>query len=423
MPDEIIVVGGGASGMMAALAAARAGGRVTLLEGQDKCGRKLLLTGNGRCNISSADAQITHRYLSETEGGAVRLAEQVMGQFSPDDTVRFFRDRGLFIRSEGRGLMYPVTGQARSVLAVLQRSLRESGVKVKCSEKVTGLSRSPEGLWNVRTQTWTYTGRAVVLCCGSKAVPSTGSDGSGYALARQAALPLTAVRPALTALRSDAGRLKGADGTRVRGRITLMIGGVEAAQEEGEVQFSGACVSGIAAFQLSRLAVRALENGADVSVSIDLYPEMPEGELAAYLHALAISTGVRAGELLTGLIPDRLIRCVLEAAGLKMEADMADEAGAAAAQLAGAVKRLLLPVRGVRDFENCQVCAGGIALGAVDPESLAMTGHGHEGLFAAGELLDIDGPCGGYNLQWAWSSGYVAGRSAAAYVTDAAGAV
>ena len=203
---KVIVIGGGASGMMAAIAAARAGAQTTLLEAGPKPGRKLLLTGNGRCNLTNLDKEIASVYSSSDPSLAKNLVKSVFSQFSVRDTIRFFREEGLLTSIEHGSYVYPVTGQSTSVLEVLLRTLGALKVKLKYSQEVIEIEKndspdsSREGAWNVRTKTWTYHADRVILSCGSRAVPSTGSNGSGYELSRMLGLDVTDILPGLTAV-------------------------------------------------------------------------------------------------------------------------------------------------------------------------------------------------------------------------------
>ena len=432
---QVIVIGGGPSGMMAAIAAARSGARTTLLEAGPKPGRKLLLTGNGRCNLTNLNPDILSEYDSSDPEAANALAMSVFAQFSVEDTLRFFREEGLLTSIEHGSYVYPVTGQASSVLDVLMRTLQSLDIKRKFSEEVIAIERAENRredeasgcVWNVRTKTWTYAADRVVISCGSRAVPSTGSNGTGYELARMLGLDVTDILPGLTAVSCSfpepdakayvpgAGKhapakepdntedpLYGASGTRTYAVVTILADGEKIAQERGQIQFTQQDLSGIVVYNLSRDVVRALHRGCDVQVSLDLIPDETPENLENDIHFLREKyPGIRDEKVLTGLVPSRLIPAVLALQKLT------------GSSLAYVLKNFSLKALRLRNFDSAQVCVGGVRTTELDPHTLECRDQNLKGIYLTGELIDVEGPCGGYNLQWAWSSGYTAGLHAA----------
>ena len=233
---QIVVVGGGPAGMTAAISAARAGARVTLLESGQKAGSKLLLTGNGRCNLTNLDFDPRRDYASSDPENAGRILSSVFRQMSVDDTLSFFSSMGLMTAAEHGTYVYPVTGQSLSVLNVLVREMERLRVRVKFREKVTGLERTEEG-WLVRTGSWSYPCERVILACGSKCMPATGSDGNGYQLAASCGLRLTPVLPSLSAIVCRVPPFwASASGVRVRACVTASADGKS-------LQIPGSCRS------------------------------------------------------------------------------------------------------------------------------------------------------------------------------------
>ena len=428
---SVVIIGGGASGMMAAISAARAGAAVTLLEAGRRPGSKLLLTGNGRCNLTNLDPDLSGKYASQEGTDAGVFAASVLRQLSVTDTLRLFEECGLLTMTEHGTYVYPVTGKSESVLNVLLRELQRLKVKMKYNARVTGIDRE-NGTWLVRTDGWSYPCDSVILCCGSRAVPSTGSDGMGYELCRGLGLEVTDILPALTAVRcrldeedcrpfemdqfrADARRgnkkarqtadspkdpLQEAAGTRMRAEVSAYADGTLLCSEEGQIQFTQTDLSGIVVFNVSRFVTRALRAGKDVQIRLNLLPEKTTEELEQILRRLRTQRPEDPmSALLAGILPPGLI-------GL-----FSGESDPAAA--ARRIRSLPLRALRLRDFDNCQVCAGGVRLRQMDPDTLECAPAGRKGIFIAGELADIDGPCGGYNLQWAWSSGYTAGLHAA----------
>jgi len=396
---KIIVVGAGASGMMAAIAAARQGAFVTVLEKMEKPGKKLLITGNGRCNLTNKNQSVKNAY----RGAGEDFVKQVLGQFTLEDTLAFFGELGLLTR-ERNGYVYPYTDQAGSVLELLLQEIRRLKIKMKYGEEVTGIQKTEEG-FQVRTATWSYPCDKVILCAGGKAAPQTGSDGSGYALAAACGHSIKPVYPALVPLKAGGNLPRMLSGTRNQTALSLEIDGKIRHREEGELQWTDYGVSGIVVFQLSRFAAEALEEKKRVRLHIDLMPEYTAEEIEELLaHKEERFPEETAQELLTGLLKKKAAAALVKTAGKKACAGKGQAFYRAALSF---LKDLTLEITGTKSFDMAQVCAGGVPeeeISAKTLESLKMPG-----LYLAGELLDVDAICGGYNLQWAWSSGCVAG--------------
>lgn len=429
MSLEVIVAGCGPAGMMAAIIAAQAGAKVTVLEGMERPGKKLLLTGNGRCNLTNLAPGLPQAYRSVEEGGG-RAAAQVLEQFSVADTLEFFHALGLFTYDRA-SYVYPRTGQADSVLELLLARMRQLKIKLKYSEKIRSIRRLADGNgWQVTTETWSYSCHRLILCCGSKAAPATGSEGSGYELARQAGHSLTPILPALTALKGKSGRfLSACAGVRTPARVSLYGAGGEAGhtggrekndrsslgillgEDTGELQISESGISGIVAFQVSRYASLELARGNRVTAVLDFLPERSEEELEAWLKDQKqrwSGADASVSAMLSGLLGAKLRGALLKEANIKPGIRAENLTEEQIHRLAGIIKGFSIPITGTRDFDQCQVCAGGVRLKEINPQTLESSIS--PGLYFAGEILDVDGPCGGYNLQWAWSSGYVAGH-------------
>ena len=409
MSKEVFVIGCGASGMSAAIMAAQRGARVTVLESMKNPGKKLLLTGNGRCNLSNTDTDPAARYRSDTADSPEQFARTVFSRFSVSDTLSFLSEAGICTTSRGEYL-YPRSMQAQSVVDLLTARMRQLGVRVRYDTKVLGLRRESTGsdaAWEIITQGWIYHADRVVLCAGSKAYPSTGSDGSGYELSLSCGHSVMPVVPALTALMIEERYLRSASGDRTMAAVTLITKDISVT-EQGELQWTDTGISGIVVFNLSRYAARAIAEGKTASVSIDLFPEMDEASLRDLLSRLPGNTAETvSSDSVRSLLPARLREALFSSFGSRkgksgfcMDTDTAVRC----------FKDLQLKVSGVRPFEQAQVCAGGVSLSEIDPDTLESKIC--PGLYFAGEILDIEGPCGGYNLQWAFSSGALAGMSA-----------
>ncbi len=426
---HVIVIGCGPSGMLAAISAARNGAQVTILEAGSRPGRKLLLTGNGRCNITNLEYDAPGVYLSADQKEADILLESVFGQFSGEDTIRFFEEEGLFCTVEHGSYVYPSTWQSTTVLEVLIRTLEYLHVRLKYSEEVIGIEAageetpksSGEGRWGVKTATWLYRADSVIISCGSRSVPSTGSNGTGYELCRMLGMDVTDVLPALTGIachlplpdtkayvprgknstKNSQNPLDAAAGTRTGAVVTVMIDAEKAAKEKGQVQFTQTDLSGIVVFNLSRFVTRALRQGRDVTIRLDLIPDYSARKVELLLKNLKEThPDITLSSMLTGIIPSRLIPSVEY---------LHRTCGRS---LVSALKAFELHADSLRGFDQAQVCAGGVRVTELDPDTLECRSDELKGIYLTGELIDIDGPCGGYNLQWAWSSGYIAGYHA-----------
>lgn len=387
MKKRIVIAGGGASGLMAAIRAARAGASVTILEQNDRPGKKLSATGNGKCNLTNlAFPKDAYR------GSHPEFARYALESFSVQDTIKFFSELGIYTVNKN-GYIYPHSGQASSVTDVLCMEARSLGVKLKTRERVKDIRREGD-IWKIKTEGWEYEGDRVILANGSKASGISGADGSGYDLAGHLGHKIITPLPALTPLKCR-GNFKGWAGVRTEGSVTLCINGIPMKTETGELQLTDYGISGIPVFQLSRYAVRAVSEGCRVSVLLDFLPEFSCDGLRTFLDSRKKNCPYKnKKELLVGLFPEKLIHVLISQPKLEE-----------------AVKSFPLTVVSGMEFSQAQVCSGGVDTGEVDPHTMGSLLQ--PGLYFAGELLDIDGTCGGYNLQWAWSSGALAGVCAA----------
>lgn len=405
---KVIIVGAGASGLMAAIAAADEGALVTVLEGMEKPGKKILATGNGRCNLTNLE----HERLDRYRGASMDFITSVMEKLPVAKTLDFFENIGLLLQNKG-GYIYPYVNQASAVQEVLLTEARRLGVKIKCCEKVMKLE-SGKGMpaWKVHTASWVYEGDAVILAAGSKAAPQTGSDGSGYDLAKQMGHRILPPREALVPLKLQEKWVRKASGVRMPVRAMLSVGdgkNKKTYTEVGELQWTDYGISGIVIFQLSRYAVCALAEKKSVYMTLDLLPDFSEEALLERLKKKQLF-GV-TDELLTGILPKKMIPVICELSGLKPSLKAAALTEQQLQELLHQIKHLRVSVIGHKSFDAAQVCSGGVDTEQVNPATLESKHK--KGLYFAGELLDVDGICGGYNLQWAWSSGYTAGKAAA----------
>ena len=396
---KVIILGGGASGLMAALSAARdARNTVTILERQSRVGRKLLATGNGRCNLANLQLSPA-RY----HGQDPAFAQAALTRFGVQDTLEFFRGLGLLTVAEDSGRVYPLSDQANSVLDVLRFAAEQAGVQTVCGFDAQSVRKKARGYQLTAADGAGYFADRLIIACGGCAGKALGGTMAGYDLLGQLGHSRTPLHPSLTQIRTDPAPIRGLKGVRADCHIRLRAGGRTVQEDAGEAQFTETGVSGPAAFTLSRQAGQAQE----AELLLDLLRAYPEPQVLALLAARkAALPQLAAEDALAGMLHPRLGKTLCRACGLGQQplAGIPDEALAA---LAKKIKNFALPVTGVSGFESAQVTAGGVRTAEFRADTLES--RLAPGVFACGEVLDIDGDCGGYNLQWAWSSGYVAG--------------
>lgn len=388
---KVVIIGGGASGMMAAIQAARTGAAVTLLEHDEKPGKKILATGNGRCNLTNL-VQEPSRYRSSQPD----FPWKIITQYPLEDTLAFFSELGIYTKDRN-GWVYPYSDQAAGVAQVLELEARHQKVKIKTTEEVTDILRE-DGQYLVKTATWQYPCDSVIISCGSSASNVEGSSTTGYELAEKLGHTVVKPLPSLCGIRGKDNYYAKWAGSRMDGRITLEIDGETVGEEQGEILFTEYGISGIGVFQLSRYAVRGTDEGKIVTYHLDLMPQLTKEELVKLLlDRQQTGSYKNPQELLIGLLPRKMIDVLVKKT---YEPE----------KIAERLKDWQVPVKGAYALQQAQICSGG-----VDPRELTeqLESRLHPGIYFTGEVIDVDGPCGGYNLQWAWSSGAVAGRAAA----------
>ena len=398
---RVLVIGGGAAGMMAALTAAENGHAVTLLERQGRVGRKLMATGNGRCNLTNHHVSPAH-YHGETPD----FCRHALAAFDVGSTLLYFAGLGLLTTAEDSGRVYPFSNMAGSVLDVLRFALENSGIDLRTGCMVTGIKKKGN-TFLVRTESGEeFTADRVILAAGGAAGGKVGGVMDGYQLAKGLGHHRTALYPSLVQIKTDPTYPRALKGVKAEAAVTIRRGGEVLAQNRGEVLFTEYGVSGPVIFDISRTAATG---GDGLTVTLDLFPDWAPREVLDWLRQRRQSAGDReAGTLLTGALHSRLGQMVCKAAGFTNQraAGLSD---GDLRRIAAQVKGFTLPITGVCGFDQAQVTAGGLRCGEFDPHT--MESRLVPGFYACGEVLDIDGDCGGYNLQWAWSSGHAAGAA------------
>lgn len=405
---SLIIIGGGAAGMMAALGYKDTSPEkdVLLLEANDRLGKKLYATGNGRCNYTNVNMDLVHFHSMEPY-----FYQGALKRFTKDETVAYWQRLGIMPWiEESTGKLFPYARQAEAVVKALEYALVDRGVEVKLKEPATAIRRRKKA-WEVTTPRGSYQSETVILATGGKALPASGSDGNGYALAQQLGHELTPIYPTLVHLQVENAFARWTLGVKLAAWLSLVIDRQLVARYEGDVNWTKDGLSGPPVLDVSREAIVALETGHQVSLRID-FMGRPTNEVVVLLRERQRQWPHRPAELLlNGLLPPKLIRPVLETAKLETTTPIGGIPRKALQQLARVLTGWEFPVTGYRDFTFAQGTMGGLKTTDFDPKTLMS--RKAPGFYAVGEVLDVDGDCGGYNLQWAWSSGYVAGRHAA----------
>lgn len=394
--------------MMAAILAARNGADVTILEGNDRVGKKILSTGNGRCNLGNVNFR--------PEMYSTRNPEKLKGwleQFDTNDITEFFEVLGLLTKQKNDGL-YPVSEQASSVLDALRFELeREPGIRIRTGCKVERIRRDEE---RKRILLWSggesFSFDRVILTCGGRAAPKTGSDGSGYRLAEMLGHSLVPVVPALVQLKCREEWFKSVAGVRAEAEIVLEDPKAGTVAERGELQLVDYGISGIPVFQMSGRVNYILREKKEVELKIDFLPDHTKEDFTEKLirARMPIESCSTVEEYFTGVLNRKLMTLLIKLAGLKPTEPAVDAKTEKIRRVYELCRELKVHVTDSNSFEHAQVCAGGVPL---DELTEKLESRKVPGVFFAGEILDVDGRCGGYNLQWAWCSGWLAGVFAA----------
>lgn len=408
---DIVVVGAGAAGLMAGLRAAEQGRRVLLLEKARKPGVKILMSGGTRCNLTHAT---DNRGIVEAFGPSGRFLHSALAALSVEDTIAFFEAEGVATKVEETGKVFPVSNKARDVLDALLRRLEGSGARLALEEPLRNFQPTSSG-FELTTPLRTLHAGSVILTTGGQSYPGCGTTGDGYALMARLGHTIVPPRPALVPLTVSVpwvAELRGVTLADVAVRI------VEAdkplAARRGSLLFTHFGLSGPVILDVSRV-VSGHTRPEILVLEIDLLPSVAETAFAEWLRIESAASGKKQlAVVLSGHLPRRLAEVLLRVAGLPIDRKAAALSRADRASLVGCIKRLHLPVTGTLGFAKAEVTAGGVALEEVD--SRDMRSKRVPGLFLAGELLDLDGPIGGYNFQAAWSTGWLAGQSAARHV-------
>lgn len=398
---KIAVIGGGASGMTAAIFAARnaGGGNVLLCEALPRFGKKLLATGNGRCNLTNSGASVSDYYTD-----APKTLESILRSFDVSETLDFFRSVGIESFEESEGRVYPMSEQASSVLDMLRLEIERLSVCCVTDTRISRIRKTQGGF--ILSGSEDIKTEKVIIACGGLAAPSLGGCSDGIKLLSALGHKAEKTTPALTQLKTDSPYSGALKGNRTDCVISLFRNNRISAKEKGEVLFADNALSGIAIFNISRFA-----KAGDI-ISLRLLPDLSKKDISAMLERRAKDLSRLSLEnYLNGMLNKRIANCVLKASGLSpLSRSVSSLSKAELEKLCDTICDFRFTVTGLSDWKNAQVTRGGILLSEFSSD---MQSKICKGVFACGETLNVDGKCGGYNLQWAWSSGGAAGLNAA----------
>lgn len=409
---KIVVIGGGAAGLLAAHTAAQSGAQVTLLEKMPQPGKKLRITGKGRCNLTN-DAPPAE--IIKNLPGNGKFLYSAINAFQSADTIAFFERLGVPTKVERGGRVFPVSDKAADVVDALVCALLEAGVRIVRACKAAKILAADGAARGVQAADGAeYEADAVILATGGASYPATGSSGDGYELARALGHSITPLKPSLVPLETEEEWVKEAQGLSLRNvRLTVLADGKKEAELFGEMLFTHFGVSGPLVLSASRAATAALARGAQVDAVIDLKPALTAETLDKRIQRdFEKFSRKQLKNALHELLPAKLIGVAMDLAYLDPEKWVHQITRAERQRLADTLKRLTLTVRGPRPLAEAIVTAGGVSTKEIDPKTLASKLV--RGLYFAGEVIDVDGYTGGYNLQAAFSTGYAAGKHAAA---------
>lgn len=404
---HVIVVGGGAAGMVAAISVRRVISDVTLIERNPRVGKKILATGNGRCNYTNTNSECAYYY-----GGNPGFVQDALSFFSAQDTIRFFEKLGIEPKEEELGKVFPMSEQASSILDVLLYELNRLGVNIICDTFVKNIKKE-KGIFVVEAEGGgVISGDRVIIATGGKAMPSSGSDGNGYELAVKSGHRVTDAFPALVQIMLEGNFFKRIEGVKVVGTAEIIHENKTIAKDSGDILFANYGVSGPPILQISRRAGELLNEGKEAYLKIILMDKQEDDVLKLIEKRIKSNMNKPIDFSFVGLINKRLIPVILSEAGINdIKRPVSGLSNIEQKRIAHILTDWRFKVRGTKSWPSAQVTAGGVNTEDIDPKT--MESKLVKGLYFAGEIMDVDGCCGGFNLQWAWSSGFVAGQNAA----------
>lgn len=403
---DLLILGGGAAGLIAALSAHRHNKKIKILilEKNEQVGRKLLATGNGRCNFTNEDQNIGHY-----RGFHPEIVSEILAQFGKEETLAFFQGLGLHVHCE-EGRYYPRSNQGKILPVFLQEALNQTSVQIQRLTTVLNIERTPFSFEVTCQDGRHYQSRKILLATGGKAAPQLGSEGDFYPWLSNQGHKVYPLLPALTPLKLEVQSLKKISGIRSQAKAALFMQKNLVATSEGEFLWTPYGISGIPTLELSRFAAVALQQKKETEIELNLLPEWDERGAQNLVFSWMMQTRTQVVLSLSGLIHSELAEYFVSMVEKQIGVIKAFHPGQAS-RLAKLLTGYRLKVVDTLGWKEAQTTVGGVSLNEVNPKT--MESFIIPGCYFAGEILDVDGNCGGYNLQWAWSSGYLAGKGAA----------
>ncbi len=404
MKTEIAVIGGGASGLMAAITAKKSGKEVVILERKDRILKKVLITGNGRCNITNVNANISNYF-----GKNISSVENILNRFTPQDTMDFFYGLGIVCNEENRGKVYPLSGQASSVVDALRFEAEKLGIKIETEFYVRKIEKDGFKFKIYSEDRKKIEAGRVILAAGGQSYPELGSNGSGFELAKELGHSVTKLSPSIVQLKTEKNQVKGLQGIKTDVAVTAYGDNKKICTYDGELLFTDYGISGNVVFNIS-FVMPLYKN---VEFEIDFMEKFDYNELYEMLkERKKIMSHLTMENYFNGMINKKLGQFLSKVSGIeKLSKPVKDLSDSDIRKLCTVLKKYRVKILETTGFKNAQVTAGGVSLDEVNTETLESKIV--KGLYFSGEVLDVYGECGGFNLQWAWASGYIAGENAA----------
>ncbi|HZJ78071.1 MAG TPA: NAD(P)/FAD-dependent oxidoreductase [Clostridia bacterium] len=402
---DVAVIGAGASGLCAAINCARGNenSNIIVIEHLQRVGKKILATGNGRCNLTNINA-------SEHPYNNFAFAQHALNKFNVEKTLAFFESLGLFTVTDNEGRVYPMSNTAASVLDVLRFEVSRLGIETLCGFHVDNVQfKNDKYIINDK-----IVASRVIIACAGKAAPSHGSDGSGFEILKKLGYNITTLSPALVKLKTERDKIKPLKGIRAKVDLEVIINDKPCAKSSGEILFTDYGVSGIAAMDTSRCVAQHFANdkSGECKLIIDFAPSFNKEEITDILKSIIThNPNLPIETVLIGVVPKAVCVAVCKTVGLSgLSKPVKTLDSSFVEKVAETLKRFELNVVGTKGYVSAQVTAGGVDVNQFNQKTLESKKH--KGLYCCGEILDVDGSCGGFNLQWAWSSGLLAGENA-----------
>lgn len=401
--SKIGIIGGGASGMMAAIAAAREGAEVTLFERKEKNGKKILATGNGRCNFSNRNLSSANYYCDDAE-----FVDDVFSRFGNNELCSFFNNLGMLVKDKN-GYLYPACEQAASVVDIFEQTLKEEHVQCVTDAYVTKITKEDCFTITLDNGKNFQTDRVIIATGGRAGIGKEYAN--GYDLIKSLGHTYSRLYPALTQIKCKEFPFGAVSGVRSDCTISVLIDDIEVMKQTGEILFTDNGISGIVSFQISHCIAEAIDHKRSSVIALDFLPGSSEEDIRGFAASkFLLHDKQKVSDFFNGFLSKKLNAAIVKAAGLDSDAIITDYSIEDINKVVGLMKHLCISPTGVNSFDKAQVTGGGVLLSEVNKnlESLICPDA-----FITGELLNVDGICGGYNLQWAFSTGYIAGKAAA----------